>query len=265
MLIDSHCHLNHKRLLHLGGPKKVIENANNNGVNGFLTINCRISDEFEEILKIARSFKNVWCSIATHPHDAGDEAEKSITLDKLIKLSQSDNKIIAIGETGLDYHYKHSTIEDQQQSFRKHIKACLETKLPLIIHSREADDDIMRILKEEANGTDLKGVFHCFSSTPKLAEQALDFGFYLSFSGILTFKKSDELREIAKNTPLDRILLETDAPFLAPEPYRGEICEPAHVFNTSCTLANIHNLTKAEIADQTTDNFFTLFNKAKMT
>ncbi len=263
MLIDTHCHLNHKRLLHIGDTQKIIDNAKKAGVERFLTINCRISDEFEEILALARQFDEIWCSIATHPHDAGDEAEKAITREQLVTLAGSDPKIIGIGETGLDYYYKHASVEDQQASFRKHIQACLETGLPLIIHSRDADEDIMKILKEEAAGTGLKGVFHCFSSSPELAVQALDFGFYLSFSGIVTFKKSDDLRDIAKNTPLDRLLVETDAPFLAPEPHRGAICEPAHVFHTACVLADLHNVTKKELMTHSTNNFFELFDRAE--
>lgn len=263
MYIDSHCHLNHDRLLNLGGPDQIVKNANDAGVTGMVTICCRISDEFPEVLNVARGQKNVWCTIGTHPHEASDPAEQAITQDELVRLAQSDPKVVGIGESGLDYFYKHATPEDQQKEFRKHIRACIETDLPLVVHARDADDDIMRIIREEGAGTRLKGVMHCFSSGRAMGENALDFGFYISFSGIVTFPKAPELRDFAKDVPLDRILIETDSPYLAPEPFRGKINEPALVKHTCGVLAGLKNLPEATMAKQSTDNFFRLFDKAQ--
>ena len=264
MYIDSHCHLIHKRLLNIGEPKDVIANAVKAGVDGMLTICCDIEHEFNQVLSLAKQFDNVWCSIGTHPHDAGVEEEKAISLERLIELANSDPNIIGIGESGLDYYYKNSPVEDQKDSFRKHIRACIETNLPLIVHARDADDDLIQIMREEGEGTSLKGVMHCFSSSRKLGEQALDLGFYISFSGILTFNKSQDLRDFAKDVPLEKLLVETDAPFLAPEPFRGKINEPALMVHTASVLAELKGIDDAEIASATTENFFTLFDKAKL-
>lgn len=227
-----------------------------------LTVCCRIRDEFDEILAIARSHDRVWCTVGTHPHDAGKPDEKAITLEELVRLARSDAKIIGIGESGLDYFYKHSEIADQKENFRKHIRACIETGLPLVVHARDADDDIIQILKEEGQGTGLKGVMHCFSSSPAMGFQALELGFYISFSGIVTFSKSDELREFAKLVPPNRILAETDAPYLAPEPHRGGINEPALMVHTSSKLAQIHQVDEEKMANYCKNNFFTLFDRA---
>ena len=262
--IDSHCHLNHKRLSNIGTPSDIVARANAVGVGGMLTICCRISDEFPEVLSVAQNHKNVWCSIGTHPHDASNLAERAITLDDLVKRATSDPKIIGIGESGLDYFYKNSEIDDQQESFRKHIRACIETGLPLIVHARDADEDTMRIIREEGAGTKLKGLMHCFSSGRAMGEDALDFGFYISFSGIVTFAKSVELQDFAKAVPQDRILIETDAPYLAPEPYRGKINEPAFVRYTSGKLAQLRGVDEDTMAQQSADNFFRLFDKARM-
>jgi TatD DNase family protein len=263
MLIDSHCHLNHDRLHHLGGAGALVDAALAAGVNGMLTINCRISDEFPAVLGVARAHDRVWCTIGTHPHEASDPAEKSIVQDELIRLAQSDPKIIGIGESGLDYFYKHSTVEDQQDSFRKHIRACIACDLPLVVHSRDAEEDTMRIIREEGTGTRLKGVMHCFSSKPSMGDDALDFGFYISFSGIVTFKKSTELQDFCKRVPKDRILVETDSPYLAPEPHRGAINQPAYVAHTNAFIANLHDIGAKQMAQMTTDNFYTLFDRAQ--
>ena len=264
MYIDSHCHLTHNRLKHIGEQAEVIANAHEVGVNGMLTISCQISGDFPAVLKTAQTYENVWCTIGTHPHDAGLEGEKAVTLEQLVEMAQSDTNIVGIGESGLDYFYKNSSIEDQQESFRKHIRACIETGLPLVIHARDADEDIIRIMKEEGAGADskLKGVMHCFSSSPEMGRKALDLGFYISFSGIVTFKKSVELQDFAKEVPLDRILIETDAPFLAPEPYRGGINEPALVIHTAEKLGDLRCVSKDSIAQHSKDNFFRLFDKA---
>jgi TatD DNase family protein len=262
MWIDSHCHLNHNRLLHLGGAAKVAERAGNAGINGILNICCRINDEFPQILETSRELDNVWCSIGTHPHDASSENEKTITLEKLMEMAQSDPKIVGIGETGLDYYYKHSSKEDQHDNFRKHLRACVKTGLPVIVHSRDAEEDTINIIREEGQGGKLTGVMHCFSSEKILAEAALELGFYVSFSGILTFKKSEELHEIAKEIPLAYLLVETDAPFLAPEPHRKEVNEPALVVHTGKVLAEIKGISEEKIATITKQNFFALFDKA---
>lgn len=266
MWIDSHCHLNHDRNAEGDNPAAIVARAKAAGVEGMLNINCRIVTEFPTILATAKQFDGVWCSVGTHPHDAGLEEEKAVTLEQLIALANSDDKIIGIGESGLDYYYDNAPRVDQEVSFRKHIRACIETDLPLIVHARDADEDIIRIIRDE-NGTDKKvrGVMHCFSSAPLLAEKALEEGFYISFSGIVTFKKSNALQDIAKMVPLDRILVETDAPFLAPEPYRGKTNEPAFVGHTGRFVANLHNLDEEKMASISKNNFFSLFNKALKT
>jgi TatD DNase family protein len=262
MWIDSHCHLNHKRLAGLGGPETIVGNAKAAGVDGMLTICCRIREELDTLLGIANKFDNVWCTIGTHPHDAGKPAEKEISFDELVRMARSDKKIVGIGESGLDYFYKNSTPEEQAESFRKHIRACIETGLPLVVHARDADGDIIRILREEGAGTNLKGVMHCFSSSRKMGEEALDLGFYISFSGIVTFDKADELKEFAKFVPLDRVLVETDAPYLAPVPHRGEINQPALVAHTGAYVAQLKQIAAEDVAAHSKRNFFTLFDKA---
>lgn len=264
MLIDSHCHLNHERLLHLGGVQHLLANASAANVGGMLSICCRISDEFSQILEMVTPLQQVWCTIATHPHEASDPAEKAVVYDELVRLARSHPKIVGIGESGLDYYYKLATVEDQQESFRRHIRACIETDLPLIVHARDADEDIIRIIREEGAGTSLKGVMHCFSSSRKMGEEALECGFYISFSGIVTFKKSVELQDFCRDVPVDRILVETDAPYLAPEPYRGKINEPALVVHTAAKIAALRNIDPETLAMNTTQNFFTLFNKARL-
>ncbi len=262
MYIDSHCHLNHDRLLHIGGAAQAVKNARAAGVEGMLTISCRIRGEFPQILEMVRGLESVWCTVGTHPHDAGLEAEKAVREEEIAAIVRDNPKVVGIGESGLDYYYKHSTPVDQQESFRKHIRACIAADAPLVVHSRDAEEDTMRIIREEGQGSDLKGVMHCFSSKRILAEEALEFGFYISFSGIVTFKKSEELREIARDVPLDRLLIETDAPFLAPEPERKRINEPAYVIETAKVLAGLYAISEEEIASITKQNFFDLFKKA---
>lgn len=261
MWIDSHCHLNHSGIKELGDPVQIVNAAREAGISGMLTVCCNMSKEIDELLEITSAHDNVWCSIGTHPHDAGLVEEQAFTQDKIVVIANSNDKIIAIGESGLDYFYDNSPRQAQQDSFRKHIGACLESELPLIVHSRDADSDTADILKNEGQGK-LQGVMHCFSSTQELAESALDLGLYISFSGIITFKKADELREIAKIVPLNRVLVETDAPFLAPVPHRGKVNEPALVAITGAYLAELYGKTPEEFARITTDNFFRLFKKA---
>ena len=264
MWIDSHCHLTHERIRDFGSPEALIKQAHSEKVDGMLTISCQINGDFKDQLATASAHQNVWCSIGTHPHDAGLENEKNVSVEDIVQKANKEEKIIGIGESGLDYYYDNSPRDDQAVSFKKHIQACLETDLPLIVHSRDAEEDTAKILKEEGQGK-LRGVMHCFSSKAILAEKALDIGFYISFSGIVTFKAAEELREVAKNVPLDRILVETDAPFLAPVPYRGKTNQPAYVSKTGEFLADLLNIDKEEFAKITTNNFFKLFDKAKKT
>lgn len=264
MWIDSHCHLTHDRNDENGSPEALVRQANDNAVDGMLTISCQIAGDFKDQLRVAKAHQNVWCSVGTHPHDSGLQSEKDIPVEEIVRLANSDDKIIAIGECGLDYYYDNSSREDQAAGFRKHVQACLETGLPVIVHSRDAVDDTAAILKEEGQGK-LTGVMHCFSSKVILAEKALEMGLYISFSGIVTFKAAEELRDVAKFVPKDRILVETDAPFLAPVPYRGQTNQPAYVVKTGEFLADLLEVTPEGLARQTTENFFRLFPKAQKT
>lgn len=264
--IDSHCHLNSRNIEKIGDPDALVARANAAGVAGMVTICCRMSEEPPVLKAIADRNKNVWLTVGTHPHDASNAAEKVFTTDQIVEMARSHPKIVGIGECGLDYFYHHSTPEDQAEGFRRHIRACIETGLPIVVHARDADQDVIRILKEEGAGVkNLTGVMHCFSSSAWMAEEALAFGFYLSFSGIVTFKNADALRDIAKNTPKDKFLIETDAPYLAPEPFRKNTNEPALVVNTATVLGDLHNMTRDEIGTLTANNFFNLFTRAKDT
>lgn len=265
MWIDSHCHLNHENAGPSGTPVELVARAKAAGVDGMLNISTMISGDFPTVLSTARQFDNVWCTIGTHPHDASVASEKAITLAEIIDIANREDKIVGIGESGLDYFYNHSTQEDQEASFRKHIRACIATGLPLVVHARDADDDIMRVIRDEGGArAGLKGVMHCFSSGPKLAQDALEEGFYISFSGIVTFRKSTELQAIAKAVPMDRILVETDAPFLSPEPLRGRVNESANVVHTGRYLSELLQMDEESIAMHSKNNFFSLFSKAKI-
>jgi len=259
MWIDSHCHLNHEKFTPEGGLGNVLKNCAVHGVEGMLTINCQIREEFAPLLEMVRPLQNVWCTVGTHPHEASREDEKSVTLDELILLATSDPKVIGIGECGLDYFYKHASIDDQQTCFRKHIRACLKLDKPIIIHARDADDDVIRIISEETEGKGMRGIMHCFSSSTKMGLEAIELGLHISFSGILTFKKSEELRNFARVVPLDRLLVETDSPYLAPEPHRGQMNTPAYVQFTGSVLAELKNISSDEMAKITTENFYRLF------
>jgi TatD DNase family protein len=222
-----------------------------------VTISTRVG-RFDEVLGIAETHDNVFCSVGTHPHNAAEEPD--VTAEDLIRLAQH-KKVVAIGEAGLDYHYDNSPRNLQEKGFRTHIAAARETELPLVIHAREADDDIARILEEETAKGAFPFVLHCFTGGPDLAKRGLALGGYLSFSGVLTFKSAENLRAIAKEAPLDRILVETDAPYLAPEPLRGRTNEPSYVVHTAAKLAATRGLSADEIATATTENFFRLFSK----
>ena len=255
MLVDSHCHLDFPEFAE--DFDQIMSRAAESGVGLMLTI-CTHLSRFPRVLAVAERFDNVYCTVGIHPHEAGEEA--GVTAEQLLKLAEHP-KVVGFGETGLDYYYEHSPREAQKTSFRAHIEAARVAGLPIVIHTRDADEDTAQILEEEmAKGT-FPGLVHCFSSGRSLGEKAVDLGLYISLSGILTFKKSEDLRDIAKDLPLDRLLVETDSPFLAPMPHRGKRCEPAFVAQTAAKLAEIKGLSPAALADVTTDNFFTLFSK----
>jgi TatD DNase family protein len=255
MLIDSHCHLDFEALAaDLDG---VLARATAAGVGGLVTISTRVR-EFDKVAAIAEAHYNVWCSVGTHPHHAAEEPE--VTVADLVRLA-AHPKCVAIGEAGLDYHYDSSPREAQAEGFRRHIAAARETGLPLVIHAREADEDIGAILEAETAKGAFPFVLHCFSSGAELARRGLALGGYLSFSGILTFKNADEIREVAAFAPADRILVETDAPYLAPVPHRGQSNEPAFVYFTAKMLAEVRGVRFEQIAAETTTNFAELFAK----
>jgi TatD DNase family protein len=255
MLIDSHCHLDFPDFA--GELDAVIARAQAAGIARIVTISTRIK-RHAEVLAIAERFPDVYCSVGTHPHNAHEELD--IGPDALIERSRHP-KVVAIGEAGLDYHYDHSPRHAQERSFRNHIAAARDTGLPLVIHSREADNDMARMLEEETGKGAFPAVLHCFAGSRELAQRALALGLFISFTGILTFKKSDELRAIAQSLPADRILVETDAPYLAPGRHRGRRNEPAFVVETAKVLAETRGVSPDEMARQTTENFFRLFRK----
>jgi len=257
-MIDSHCHLDFKEFEK--DLNKVLNNAKEQNVIGIQTICTKIT-EFNKILKLATKYKNIWCSVGTHPHNA--KKEKNITKQEIIDLCNNKN-VIGIGETGLDYFYENSKRAIQKESFIKHIQVSQETKLPLIVHARDADKDIIKILHKEYNKKKFSGVIHCFTSTDDLAKAALEIGFYISFSGIITFKNAKNIREICKKIPIEKILIETDSPYLAPVPYRGKRNEPSFVKETLVKIAEIKNVPIPKLEKITTENFFNLFNKAKL-
>jgi len=259
MLVDSHCHLDY--MARDGDLDEVIARARRAGVGRMLAICTKIS-EFDTIAGIAETYEDVWCSVGIHPHEAA--AEETVSVDGIVALARHP-KAVGIGETGLDYYYEHSPREVQQAQFRTHIAAARETGLPLIVHTRDADDDTAAILEDEYAKGPFPGVIHCFSTGRDLAERALAIGFSISLSGIVTFKQADDLRETVRALPLDRLLVETDAPYLAPVPKRGKRNEPAFVVHTAAMLAALKGVSPDALADVTTDNFLRLFNKIERT
>ncbi|MBN9038909.1 MAG: TatD family hydrolase [Rhizobiales bacterium] len=255
MLVDSHCHLDFPELAE--DRAGVLARARAAGVGRMVTISTRVR-RFDEIRAIAEAHDEVWCSVGTHPHNAAEEPD--VTVDELVRLA-GHPKVVAIGEAGLDYFYDHAPREAQAAGFRTHIAAARQTGLPLVIHARDADDDVAAILTEETGKGAFPFILHCFSSGRALAEAGVKLGGYVSFSGILTFRKSEELRAIARDLPRDRLLVETDAPYLAPVPFRGKTNEPAFVAHTAAVLAETLGVSADEIARITTDNFFRLFTK----
>lgn len=256
-LVDSHCHLNYPDFSE--DRDIVIQRAKEQGISVMQTICTKIT-EFEEIKSIAEQYESIYCSVGIHPHEV--ETQPILSAEDIVKHTQHD-KVIGIGETGLDYFYEHSPRALQQQSFKAHIAAARETQLPLIVHTRDADEDTIEILQSEMQKGAFPGLIHCFSSTRELAEKSMEMGLYISISGIVTFKKAQELKDIVKDIPLEKMLVETDAPFLAPVPYRGKRNEPAYTRETAAYIAQLKGITIEEVAKQTTENFYRLFSKSK--
>jgi TatD DNase family protein len=259
LLIDSHCHLDFPDFA--SELDAVVARAEAAGIGRMVTISTRVR-RHPQVLAIAERFAQVFCSVGTHPHNAHEEPD--VTAKDLIEIARHP-KVVAIGEAGLDYHYDNSPKDAQERGLRVHIAAARETGLPLVIHSRECDDDIARILEEESGKGAFPAVLHCFTGGRDLAMRAIALGHYVSFTGILTFKNSADLRAIAADLPADRILVETDAPYLAPLPFRGKRNEPSFVVETAKVLAGARGVSPEDIARQTTANFFALFSNVPQT
>jgi TatD DNase family protein len=255
VLIDTHCHLDFPDFV--SGRDAVVERARAAGLKRIITISTR-TQEFALISEIAECYEDVFCTIGTHPHHAHEEAE--VSAERLIALANHP-KCVGIGEAGLDYHYDKTPRDTAARVFRTHIAAARQSGLPIVIHARDADDDIAAILRGEMEKGAFRGLLHCFTGSIMLAEAGLSLGLYISFSGVLTFKNSQALREIARAVPMDRLLIETDAPFLAPVPYRGKRNEPAFVAATAQMLADVKGVSVQAIAAQTSANALRLFSK----
>ncbi|WP_449472332.1 TatD family hydrolase [Sphingobium chungangianum] len=255
MLIDSHCHLNYKGLIE--DQQNVLERARSAGIELMLNIATRES-EWDAVLATAEQEPDVYATVGIHPHEADEHPH--IDTAKLIERA-AHPRVVGIGETGLDYYYDHSDRARQQSSFRAHIAASRATGLPLIVHTRDAEEDTLAILREEMGQGAYPGVIHCFTASGAFADAALDLGFYISISGIVTFKSAKDLQETAARLPLDRLLIETDSPFLAPVPHRGKSCEPAFVADTAHFLANLRGESFEQLAAATSANFHNLFSK----
>jgi TatD DNase family protein len=256
MLIDSHCHLNYPGLVER--EEEVLTSARARGVSGFLNISTR-QREWAEVVAATERHPDVWASIGVHPHEA--DAHPDLGTAALVEAA-AHPRVVAIGECGLDYYYDESDRDSQKARFRAQIEAARQADLPLIIHTRDAEEDTAAILSEEAEKGGVRGVLHCFTGTQWLAARGLEIGFYVSLSGIVTFKNARDLQEVAKTIPEDRLLVETDSPFLAPVPNRGKPCEPAFVADTAAFVAALRQTAPEQLAASTTANFFRLFNKA---
>lgn len=260
MLVDSHCHLDY---LKRDGQNldDIVARARNAGVGAMVTISTKLST-FPEVLAIAESYNNIFCSVGIHPHEADTEFKGDINAltSELVTLS-AHPKVVAIGETGLDYYYEHSKRDAQKASFRAHIAAARQTQLPLVVHTRDADDDTMAILEGEMGKGSYPGLIHCFSATEELARRSVAIGLSISLSGIVTFKSAQDIRNTVQGLDLGSILVETDSPYLAPVPHRGKKNEPAFVAHTASSVADIKSVTADEMAEVTTRNFLRLFSK----
>ena len=255
-LIDSHCHLNYEGLAER--QDEVLANARARGVGGFLNISTR-QCEWDHIISTAERNPNVWATIGVHPHEADSHPDLGA---RALVAAAHHPKVIGIGECGLDYYYDKSDRSAQRERFQAHIDAARDGGLPLVVHTREAEADTAELLERAAEEGGVTGVLHCFTGSAELARKALDIGFFISMSGIVTFKNARELQETAKTIPLDRLLVETDSPFLAPVPHRGETCEPAFVADTAAFVADLRGEPLESLCDATTANFFRLFSKA---
>jgi TatD DNase family protein len=255
-LIDSHCHLNYEGLVER--QVEVLENARRRGVRGFLNISTR-QREWDDIIAVAERYSDVWASVGVHPHEA--DAHPYLGATALVDGARHP-RVIAIGECGLDYYYDKSDRQAQRDRFEVHIEAASQTGLPLIVHTRDAEEDTAEILERAVKQKGVTGVLHCFTSSVELAKKALDFGFFISLSGIVTFKNAEDLQQTAKKLPLESLLVETDSPFLAPVPHRGRKCEPAFVADTASFVAELRGEDIEALGEATTANFFRLFSKA---
>ena len=255
-LIDSHCHLNYEGLAER--REEVLANARGAGVTGFLNISTR-QREWNDVIAVADANPDVWATVGVHPHEA--DAHPDLGAGVLTDAA-SHQRVIAIGECGLDYYYDKSDRAAQRERFQAHIEAARATGLPLVVHTRDAEEDTAAMLEQAVNKGGVRGVLHCFTGSWQLANKALDLGFYVSLSGIVTFKNAQDLQHTARKLPSDRLLLETDSPFLAPIPHRGRTCEPAFVADTARFVGDLRGVDVGTLAEQTTDNFFELFDKA---
>lgn len=255
MLVDSHCHLDFPDFA--DELPEIIERARGAGVGTMLTI-CTHLSRFERVRAVAERFDTVWCTVGIHPHEAGSETLHDA--ETLCRLADHP-KVVGFGETGLDYFYEHSPREDQLRAFRLHVEAARAADLPVIIHTRDADEDTLAVLREEMRVGPFRGLIHCFSSSRALAEECVEMGLYISLSGIVTFNKAEDLRETVRHLPLDRLLVETDAPYLAPIPKRGKRNEPAFTAYTAARVAEVKGVAIEDFSKISTDNFLRLFSK----
>jgi TatD DNase family protein len=256
MLVDSHCHLDFSDFDE--DRDSIIASAVDAGVGYMLTI-CTHVSKFGEVIAVAEKYDNIFCTVGVHPHNA--ESESEVNARQLINMAKHP-KVVGFGETGLDFYYEHSSRDIQERLFRSHIKASRETGLPVIVHTRDADEDMERILRDEYKKGTFTGLIHCFSGGQELADAVLEIGFSISFSGIVTFKKAENIRSVAKSMQLNRILVETDSPYLAPVPMRGKRNEPAFSIFTAEHIADLRGMDRESFFQATTDNFFSLFTKA---
>ena len=255
MIIDSHCHLNY--LKEKVSLDSILLNAKENNISLLLSIASK-SCEFDDLIKVSNKYEEVYFTLGIHPHESSEMNE---TIIKKIYENANNTKFIGIGETGLDFFYNYSDKKSQIQSFEKHIEISQNLSLPLIVHMRDAEQDILRIIKHKIKSKNFNGVIHCFTGTQKFADEIIELGFYISASGIITFKKSDELRCVFKSISNNRLLVETDSPYLSPEPLRGKINQPSHIIHTIKRLAEIRNTDYDHIVSTTNENFFKLFTK----